>query len=63
MVLICADNDVNRTGQRAAYDAADRFVREGRRVRVAIPLEPGTDANDVLIRGVIAAAGEVRRVA
>lgn len=48
MVLICADNDVSDTGQRAAYDAAERFLREGRRVRVAIPPEVGTDFNDLL---------------
>jgi putative DNA primase/helicase len=49
MVLICADNDVSGTGQRAAYDAADRFLREGRRVRVAMPPVVGSDFNDVLI--------------
>jgi putative DNA primase/helicase len=48
MVLICADNDVSGTGQRAAHDAAERFVREGRRVRVAMPPKVGSDFNDVL---------------
>jgi putative DNA primase/helicase len=61
-VLICADND--GTGQRAAREAAERFLREGRRVRVAMPPIPGTDFNDVLN---LAAGGlaknEVRHVA
>ncbi len=48
-VLICADNDVNGVGQRAAQDAADRFLAEGRRVRVAIPPEANTDVNDLLL--------------
>jgi hypothetical protein len=36
-VLICADNDANGTGQRAVDCAAERFLRESRRVRVAMP--------------------------
>ena len=48
MVLICADNDANGTGQRAARDTAERFLQEGRRVRIAIPPVPGSDFNDVL---------------
>ena len=48
MVMICADNDTNGTGQRAAQQAAERFLREGRRVRITMPLMPGTDFNDVL---------------
>jgi putative DNA primase/helicase len=47
MVLICADNDASGTGQRAARDAAERFLREGRRVRIAMP-PVGTDFNDIL---------------
>jgi hypothetical protein len=47
-VLICADNDHNGAGQRAAEEAAERFLREGRRVRIATPPIPGTDFNDVL---------------
>jgi len=47
-VLICADNDHNGVGQRAAGEAAERFLREGRRVRIATPPIPGTDFNDVL---------------
>jgi putative DNA primase/helicase len=49
MVLICADNDENRVGQDAAEDAADRFLAEGRRVRVAMPPDPDTDVNDLLM--------------
>ena len=48
MVLICADNDVKGVGQRAAREAAGRFLREGRRVRIAKPPISGTDFNDVL---------------
>ena len=47
-VLILADHDRNSAGARAAYAAAARWVGEGRRVRVAMPEEPGTDFNDVL---------------
>jgi len=47
-VLICADNDANGTGQLAASDAAKRFLREGRRVRIAKPPTSGTDFNDLL---------------
>jgi putative DNA primase/helicase len=48
-VLICADNDANGVGQRAAQDAAYRFLAEGRRVRVAVPPKTGTDVNDLLL--------------
>jgi putative DNA primase/helicase len=63
-VLICADNDPNDTGQHAAQEAAERFLREGRCVRVAMPPIPGTDFNDVLnlVPGGLAKS-EVRHVA
>jgi putative DNA primase/helicase len=48
MVLICADNDPNGTGQRAANAAAERFLAEGRRVRIALPPVSGVDFNDLL---------------
>jgi hypothetical protein len=48
MVLICADNDGNAVGQRAANAAAERFLAEGRKVRVALAPAPGIDFNDVL---------------
>ena len=31
MIMICADNDANGVGQRAANAAAERFLAEGRR--------------------------------
>jgi putative DNA primase/helicase len=48
MVLICADNDANGVGQRAANAAAERFLAEGRRVRIALPPISGLDFNDLL---------------
>jgi putative DNA primase/helicase len=47
-VIIAADNDLNGVGERAAWIAAERWVNEGRRVKVALPKVPGTDFNDVL---------------
>jgi phage/plasmid primase-like uncharacterized protein len=47
-VLICADHDANGVGRHAACEAAERFLREGRRVHVAIPPVVGSDFNDVL---------------
>jgi phage/plasmid primase-like uncharacterized protein len=47
-VIIAADNDVNNAGQRAAQDAAAKFISEGRCVRIAMPQTPGTDFNDSL---------------
>jgi len=44
-VIIAADADP--VGMQAAQDAAVRFVREGRRVRIAAP-PTGTDFNDIL---------------
>jgi putative DNA primase/helicase len=49
MVLICADNDANGVGRRAAESAAERFVREGRRVRITMPPNEGQDFNDVRV--------------
>ena len=48
-IIILADYDANGAGERAAYAAADRWLAEGRRVRIAMPLEPDTDFNDVLL--------------
>lgn len=47
-IIIAADNDANRVGQRAAYAAADRWAAEGRHVRIFMPPVPATDWNDVL---------------
>ena len=49
-VVICADNDSNGVGQRAANNAAQRFLREGRSVRIAVPPVSDTDFNDLMIR-------------
>jgi putative DNA primase/helicase len=46
-VIIAADNDEHGRGQRAAREAAERFMSEGRQVRVATPPGAG-DFNDVL---------------
>jgi phage/plasmid primase-like uncharacterized protein len=62
-VLICADNDANGVGQRAAHEAAQRWLAEGRRVRIALPPGPDTDMADVLIKGSDAEPTEARYVA
>jgi phage/plasmid primase-like uncharacterized protein len=48
-VVILADHDANGAGERAARTAAARWLAEGRRVRVAMPPDPDTDFNDVLL--------------
>lgn len=48
-IIILADHDVNGAGERAAYAAAYRWLAEGRRVRIALPPQPGTDFADVLL--------------
>jgi putative DNA primase/helicase len=62
-VLICADYDTSGTGQRAAQDAAHRWLAEGPHVRIAVPPEPGTDMADALIADTAADATEGRYVA
>lgn len=47
-VIICADNDANGVGQRAAVATAQRWLNEGRRVRIAMPPNVGKDFNDIL---------------
>jgi putative DNA primase/helicase len=47
-VTILADNDKSGAGERAARAAAQRWLAEGRRVRIAMPPESGTDMADVL---------------
>jgi putative DNA primase/helicase len=47
-VIIAADHDRNGAGQEAANRAAERWLTEGRRVRIAVPPHPDTDFNDVL---------------
>jgi phage/plasmid primase-like uncharacterized protein len=48
VVVILADHDRNGAGERAARTAAQRWLAEGRRVRIAMPPEPGTDFADML---------------
>jgi hypothetical protein len=62
-IIILADNDVSGTGERAAYRAADRWLGEGRRVRIAMPPEPDTDFNDVLAGRIRARIAESSNVA
>ncbi len=47
-VVILADHDRSGAGERAAKSAARHWLTEGRRVRIALPPEPGRDFNDVL---------------
>jgi hypothetical protein len=63
MVVICADNDANGVGQRAANAAAERFLAEGRRVRIALPPRSGLDFNDLLRGSTPARVDEKRHVA
>jgi putative DNA primase/helicase len=49
-VIILADNDTNGVGQRSARIAGQRWVREGRKVRIALPPAKG-DFNDMLLTG------------
>jgi putative DNA primase/helicase len=62
-VIICADHDASGVGERAARDAAARWLSEGRRVKLALPPRAGIDFNDIL-RGVASApTEEANRVA
>jgi putative DNA primase/helicase len=63
LVVICADNDSNGVGQCAANAAAERFLAEGRRVRIALPPASGLDFNDVLRGSASIRFGENRHVA
>ena len=47
-IIFLADNDKNGFGIRAATEAARRWVRQGKKVRIAIPPAPGLDFNDML---------------
>jgi len=63
VVVILADQDENSAGERAARMAADRWLAEGRRVRIAKPPQPGTDFNDVMLGRAYARIREARNVA
>jgi putative DNA primase/helicase len=62
-VLIAADHDNHGRGERAARTAAQRWLHEGRKVRIALPPTPGADFNDVLLGRAYARIDEVRDVA
>ncbi len=62
-VVILADHDRSGAGERAARAAAACWLAEGRRVRIAIPPEPGTDMADVLAGRGHALITELRDVA
>jgi len=47
-IIIAADHDANGVGQRAAEHAAQRWLVDGRRVRIALPPHVGQDFNDIL---------------
>ena len=48
LILVAADNDPNGAGLRGARRAAQRWLAEGRHVRICMPPELGSDWNDVL---------------
>jgi putative DNA primase/helicase len=60
-IVILADNDANGAGEQAARAAAQCWLVESRRVRIAMPPEPGTDFADMLAGRAYARIGEVRR--
>jgi putative DNA primase/helicase len=59
-VVILADHDANGAGERAAWKAVDRWLAEGRRVRIPMPPAPGTDFNDVVLGRAGARTSEAR---
>jgi putative DNA primase/helicase len=62
-IIVLADHDHNGAGERAAYAAAQRWLREGRRVRIALPSERGTDFADLLAGRVYVRTTELHNVA
>jgi putative DNA primase/helicase len=62
-VVVCADHDASGVGQRAAREASQRCLTQGRHVKIALPLEPDTDFNNVLNSYSPDVEKEVRHVA
>ena len=62
-VVILADHDANGAGERAARTAAARWLAEGRRVKLAMPPEPGSDFADMLASRFCAPLVEARDAA
>jgi putative DNA primase/helicase len=62
-ILIAADNDANGVGAAAAHNAAQRWLGEGRRVKIVVPPEVGCDFNDVLAGRAYARIAEISFVA
>src|SRR5262249_53488334 len=62
-VVILADHDRSGAGERAARTAAQRWLAEGRQVRIAMPPELGTDMADVLAGRADVRIAEVQDVA
>ena len=48
-IIILADHDVSGAGERAARAAAAQWMAGGCRVKIAMPPDPGSDFNDVLL--------------
>jgi putative DNA primase/helicase len=49
-LVVYADNDINQVGQRAAWSLAAKLSSTAK-VDIKIPEEPGTDWNDILMKG------------
>ncbi len=47
-IIICADHDANNAGLKVARLAAQKWITEGRCVKITIPPHENTDFNDVL---------------
>jgi putative DNA primase/helicase len=52
LILLCADHDESGVGQSAVHAARNRFRAEGRRVRIIVPPDRGSDFNDLLMQQV-----------
>jgi len=52
LILLCADHDENGVGQSAVHAARNRFRAEGRRVRIIVPPDRGSDFNDLVMQQV-----------